>query len=690
MRVTGRKHLAWRMPLVACLVLAPALAMTAFASAGSNPSPTLPETLEAHTVASGLNAPVGAVWAPDGRLFIAEKQGTVKVVLPGESPTARVLFDISGHVATHVDRGLLGIATDSDFVHNGYLYLLYTYDPDQTRTESPKTARLTRVKVGAGATLAAGETVILGSKGSKACPTPGVKDDCMPSDGSSHSIGTVRSDPDGSLWVGIGDGVTPGSLSSTIMRALDPNVLSGAIIHIDRAGKGLRNHPFCPTVTDLTRSCTKVFAKGLRNPFRFTLLGNGRIAIGDVGYDSTEELDVATGGKSFGWPCREAAHPQAVYANTSACKKVSASSQTDPVYEYAHASGGAAIMAGPVLGSTWGPFAGRLVVGDYARGTAGLFDLSNPTAGVDPLVTGLQSVVDMEPAPGGGIAMVEAGFTAHGVDPGRVWVLEPAGANQRPWAKPTVVTSGSTGTFDANAIDADSTDLTYAWDFGDGISGTGEQPSHTYATPGVYYARVTVSDGTETGTDVVPVAAGMTAPVVTITSPAEGAQSSGGQLLRFSGGATLDGLALPASATSWTLILHHGVHDHFLTSFTGRVGSVTLPTDHDADSSYDLILRATTSQGRSAYKRVSIHPLTQSLTLSTSIAGQTVGWAGKAVLGTKATAVGMKAGLSVPTTKMVGSARWRFRSWSDGSKAAVRTFTMPNRAATLKATYTRG
>ena len=676
---------------VACLLsVIPAAAFTAFASAGGSVGTELPAGLEAHTVASGLNAPVAASWAPDGRLFIAEKQGVVKVVLPGEGPRARTLLDLSSHVATYIDRGLLGIAVDSDFAHNGYLWLLYTYDSNPSNTSAAKTGRLSRITVGAGATVAADEVPVLGVQGTSACPSPSAVLDCMPSDGMSHSIGTVRSDPDGSVWVGIGDGVTPGSLSPTIMRALNPNVMSGAIMHVDRNGRGLKTHPFCPKTTNLNASCTKVFAKGFRNPFRFTLLGSGKVAVADVGFDTTEELDIATGGKSFGWPCREGAHAQGMYANTAACKKIKSSSQTNPVYEYPHAGDGASIMTGPVLGSTW-PVGqrGRLVVGDYARGTVGLFDTGNPAAKVSALASGLQAVVDMEPAPGGGIGMVEAGFTASGVVPGRVWILEPAGSNQRPWLKPVVTVSGQTANFEARAFDADSSGLTYEWDFGDGTSGTGASPSHDYSTPGVYLAKVTVSDGTESGTDVVPVAAGLDAPHVEMTSPVDGAEVTGGQVLRLSGTATLDGQALATSSLSWTLVLHHGSHDHFLTSFNGNAGSVEIPDDHNVNSSFDLVLRAKTSEGQAAYVKRALHFKSRTLTLSTSTGGK-VGWAGGSVSGAAVTAVGLKSGLTVPATVTVAGKRWKFSSWSDGSRSASRTFTMPDRDVNLRATFVRG
>jgi len=474
------------------------------------------------------------------------------------------------------------------------------------------------------------------------------------------------------------------------MRTLNSNVMSGAIMHVDRNGHGLRSHPFCPKTTNLSASCTKIYAKGFRNPFRFTLLGGGKVAVADVGFDTTEELNIATGGKSYGWPCREGAHPQGMYANTSACRKVKASSQTNPVYEYAHAGGGASIMTGPVLGSSWpAGQRGKLVVGDYARGTVGLFDTANPAGKVTSLATGLQAVVDMEPAPDGGIGMVEAGFTASGVVPGRVWVMTPSGGNQRPWLKPVALVSGSAANFEARAFDADSSNLTYEWNFGDGTTGTGEKPSHEYSTPGVYMATVTVSDGIESGSDTVPVAAGLDAPQVTMSSPAEGTSVTGGQVLPLAGSAKLDGETMAASTLSWSLVLHHATHDHFLSSFNGTLGSVEIPTDHNVNSSFDLVLRAKTSEGQSAYVRRSLHFKARSLTLSTSV-GAKVGWAGNSISGATSTAVGLKSGLTAPTAVTVSGKRWKFSAWSDGSRSASRTFTMPDRDVTLRANYVRG
>src|SRR5918995_6813218 len=108
---------------------------------------TLPTGYEERTVASGLTAPTAVDWAPDGRMFVAEKAGRVRVVTASGTLLTKPLVDISGHVNTNGDRGLLGIAVDSSFGTNRFLYLVYGYDAHTSASDQPKSSRLTRVTV---------------------------------------------------------------------------------------------------------------------------------------------------------------------------------------------------------------------------------------------------------------------------------------------------------------------------------------------------------------------------------------------------------------------------------------------------------------------------------------------------------------------------------------------------------------
>src|SRR6266511_4234374 len=106
---------------------------------------TLPPGFEERTLASGLTAPTAVAWAPDGTMFVAEKAGRVRAVSPDGVTQATPLIDISNHVNSWSDRGLIGIGVDAQFSSNRYLYLAYTYESSPGNVAGPKSARLTRV-----------------------------------------------------------------------------------------------------------------------------------------------------------------------------------------------------------------------------------------------------------------------------------------------------------------------------------------------------------------------------------------------------------------------------------------------------------------------------------------------------------------------------------------------------------------
>jgi len=80
-----------------------------------------------------------------------------------------------------------------------------------------------------------------------------------------------------------------------------------------------------------------------------------------------------------------------------------------------------------------------------------------------------------------------------------LFVLPVAAGNQTPTAAftatPTLGIVPLNVAFDASAsFDADGTIISYNWNFGDGVSGTGVNTNHTFTTPGTYMARLTVTD----------------------------------------------------------------------------------------------------------------------------------------------------------------------------------------------------
>jgi glucose/arabinose dehydrogenase len=520
------------------LLLAAAVAVVlALAAAPARAAISMPPGFQDVTLADSFNAPgagapVDVAWAPDGRMFVASEGGVVYVHNPGTpSDQNQVVLNIGDHVnsAAGSDRGLLGIATDTDFASNGYLYLLYSYDEDNSDSSDRKVSTLTRVTVHPDNSVDGGpttpvETTILGKvhtvqTGSDgACGLPDNSVDCIPSEGVSHSIGTVRSASDGTLYVGTGDGSDYLIIDPISLNDDDPQTYRGKIMHIDRDGHGLAGHPFCPDDANLDDVCTKIYAEGLRNPFRFTLRPGGGLAIGDVGQVDYEEIDFANGGENFGWPCREGfvatpfQNAGQHYGDYPKCQAVNANNTTTPpllvaAHNYtacdASLPTGNTIVGGPIYEGDQYPagYRGQLFfgnVGDIGVPGCGWLARVNVNNGsslsdFQNFATGWPTGVDLESAPDGNLAYVSLGD-------GAVREIVYGPGNHAPAVAPTATPNSGRATlgvtFAAHGTDPDGDALSYDWDPGDGSPHlSGVTPGHFYTRPGHYTASVTADDG---------------------------------------------------------------------------------------------------------------------------------------------------------------------------------------------------
>ena len=128
---------------------------------------------ESEVVAGGLSLPTNMAFSPDGRIFIAEKNGTVRLIKNGALVPAPVitLSDINAFG----DRGLLSVELDPDFLSNGYLYLAYTFENTPgTNYTGPKTGRIVRVTVVGDTASEATKLILVGTVGGNAA-TPSCK-----------------------------------------------------------------------------------------------------------------------------------------------------------------------------------------------------------------------------------------------------------------------------------------------------------------------------------------------------------------------------------------------------------------------------------------------------------------------------------------------------------------------------------
>ena len=749
------------------MVLGAALA----AQGGLDPAgaSTLPTGFRDSVVLSGLTNPTVLQFAPDGRIFVGQKNGVIKVFQSLTDTSPVTVADLSNEVDDYWDRGLLGMAIPPDFPANPYIYVLYSYDappggtaptwndgcptpPGPTTDGCVVSARVSRLPI-SGNVMSGPEQMLVSGR----CQQ-------FPS----HSIGTLLFGRDGDLYVGAGDGASfnnvdygqygatyagdqanpcgdppggagtalspptaeGGALRSQSVRRTDgPASLDGAVLRIDPVtGAGVPGNPFSSSSDPNAR---RIVAYGLRNPFRFTQRpGTDELWIGDVGWNTWEEIDrvvspAGTTASNFGWPCYEGASPQSGYqgAGLNLCSSLYSTpgSVIAPYYTYNHSNcvvnytgchtGGSSITGVAFYqgGSYPSQYNGALFFADHSRneiwammpGANGLPDPSNIQSfvGVDATGGAAGHPVDLKIGPGGDLFYVD-------MDDGTVHRITYTAANQAPTAAMTAgPTNGPvplTVSFDGTgSSDPEGNPLSYSWDLnGDGTFGdaTGPTASFTYATAGVYHPSLRVTDDQgATDTASVTITAGNTAPTAVIDSPASTLTWKVGDTIAFSGHATdpQDG-TLPASALSWSLILHHcftptDCHTHLIQTISGvSSGSFTAP-DHEYPCWLEVQLTATDSGGLTSTTSVRLDPKTVVLTFKTNPGGLAltnlvVNEAPRVTPFSVTVVVGSANSVSAPSPQTFKRSTYFFASWSDGGPQS-HTITAPAVNTTYTATY---
>ena len=338
------------------------------------------------TIYSGLTEPVAVRFSQDGRVFVAEKSGLIKVFDSLANTTPAIFADLRTNVHNFWDRGLLGITLHPDFPTIPYIYVLYAYDKDPNNPQIPRwgtpgatsdgcpdppgattngcviSGRLSRLE--AAGNLSTGPEVVLVEGWGQQFP--------------SHSIGNLAFGADGALYASAGEGASFNSIdygqkgnplnplgdppvgvggvqtpptaeggalrSQSLRRVSGPAVLNGTIIRVDPAtGEAMPDNPL---IANPDLNARSIVGYGLRNPFRFTIRpGTNEVWIGDVGYNVWEEINRIADPKSptvtnFGWPCYEGNGRQSGYdaANLNICVNLyaQAGAVTAPYFTYDH------------------------------------------------------------------------------------------------------------------------------------------------------------------------------------------------------------------------------------------------------------------------------------------------------------------------------------------------------------------
>jgi len=675
--------MGWKQTKRLVAVLATVAGLGAFASPAM--AINLPPGFDIEPVVPAVKYTVGAAYAPDGRLFY-NSGGDLFALNPDGSTDE--LDGVPGFV--------FGLAVDRDFATNGYVYMLYTQ-------EGPQHGRLARLKITPDNDQI--ETTTILGKVDGPCPQnpPNNAVDCIPfPDPSVHAVGTVISDPvDGTLWVGNGDNATPGSADPRAFDAQDENSLSGKIMHIDREGRGLPGHPFCENDPDLTHNCTKVYARGMRNPYRFRLRPDGIPVAGDVGLETREEVDVIYRGANYGWPCWEGAvHTPGAHGQNQECLDLyAAGGVTGPVYDYER-SIGKSITGGPTYSGSQFPadYQGDFFFADYVSGFIKRLKINvagNTAEAPLPFATDQKDIVSIEQAPDGSLLIVEGKFDD---TDGKIYKIKYTGSGDRaPIAK--IVTDKIAGQlplvvqFDGTSSnDPEGGALTYEWNFGDGSPVEyGAKVSHTYNADNNETATLTVRDPAgNVGTASILITPGNELPVLDMNAPPT---FRGADPITVTGSATdpdeNGGGPMPASKFNWNVVIFHRDHDHPARNEQGVPHiSFTATRDHEEDSRYRVSLRVTDARGATAVKVVDIMPELINLTLASDPPGVPIGVGGetKTAPFVRPSTINFLTTLAAPETYTAGPRGYAFDRWSDGG-ARLHDIAIPATHTTITAIY---
>ncbi len=619
----------------------------------------------AETRVEGISSPTAMAVAPDGRVFVCEQRGAVRVVKGGV-----LLRDPFVALAVHAfqERGLVGIQFDPDFAINRHVYVYYTAVTPTIHN------RLSRLTADGDVAVPGSEVVLLD------LPTLG--------ESGWHNGGSMVFGPAGRLYVGVGE-------NNIAANAQSLDTPLGKILRINRDGSIPADNPFFDSTTGLNRA---IWALGFRNPFTMSFKpGTDRLFVNDVGFDSYEEINEVVRGRNYGWPIHEGPSSDPNFVS--------------PVYAYTHplvAPVSSAITGGafynPATNQFPVEFLGKYLfmdgftqvinVLDTATGTVSPFASFPPFTGDGPDVVPLYLTV----ANDGSVYYLARGKRALN----RIQytgVLSPQIGTQ---PADLVVSVGQPAVFAVSAFGA--SPLAFQWE----RRNAGEE--NFVPVSGATSATLTLAT-TEAGDNdaqfrcvlsnpvgsVTTAAATLTVtanlpPVASILAPVPGTTYRAGNTIQFSGtGSDPETGLLDASAMTWRVEFQHHEHNHpFLTELSGvSGGSFVIPAvgETSDDVWYRIYLTVTDPVGLKHTTFRDIFPVKAQVTLATVPPGLQLTLDGTPVTGPFGF-VGVAGVLREISAghQVLGGVTYEFSGWSDGGNAThvIRT---PPAATTLTANF---
>ncbi len=224
------------------------------------------------TVAANLEVPWAIAFAPDGRVFVTERPGRVRVIEGGRlrpDPVATIR-----EVESVEESGLMDLTLHPQFASNHYLYLAYAYRGDGQR------ARVVRFRETGGALT-----------------EPRVIIENIPA-ARFHAGMRTRFGPDGKLYVTTGD-----ATERELAQRLDS--LAGKTLRLEDDGRVPPDNPF----VGRPNARPEIWSYGHRNAQGLAWQPGSDLQFqtehGPSGFDGPrggDEVNIVERGQNYGWP----------------------------------------------------------------------------------------------------------------------------------------------------------------------------------------------------------------------------------------------------------------------------------------------------------------------------------------------------------------------------------------------------
>jgi glucose/arabinose dehydrogenase len=208
------------------------------------------------TIATGLEAPWGLAFLPDGSALISQRDDGKVLRIAAGGGTPQQVYTVPG-VSAAGEGGLLGLAVAADYETTKWVYAYHTASGDN---------RIVRFKLAGGA---APEVIFSG------IDKAGI-----------HNGGRIAFGPDGMLYAGTGD-------AGTGTAAQDRNDTNGKILRLTPAGKPAPGNP---------TEGSPVWSMGHRNVQGLAWAADGRMFGIEFGQNRLDEVNVIKPGGNYGWP----------------------------------------------------------------------------------------------------------------------------------------------------------------------------------------------------------------------------------------------------------------------------------------------------------------------------------------------------------------------------------------------------